>query len=257
MTLPVTLHKAVSTDSRGHQIQPSSIPFCSQRACFTENPSERIHPIAGHWHALYLVSSSRFLRDTLCHICYSLHWGNRMVSVPLTYCGLSVLCVTDLMVEFMVSHMAKNFRLDLYRFVLTSNPPSPLTSLPLPSLPVTPRRCLGVVHRMLCYQKRCKIRLNYGWKELWVGRSCTQYHCMSLRVCPFYITAALLNLLKFFATSEEHLLPKFNIFIPAIEVRSLLLYTVYFTPIPGDTGGENIQPLHHIWGHLPTQPQYI
>ena len=24
---------------------------------------------------------------------------------------------------------------------------------------------------MLCYQKRCKIRLNYNWKELWVGES--------------------------------------------------------------------------------------
>lgn len=135
MTLPVTLHKAVSTDSRGHQIRPSSIPFCSQRACFTENPSERMHPIAGHWHALYLVSSSRFLRDTPCHICYSLHWGNRMVSVPLTYCGLSVLCVTDLMVEFMVSHMAKNFRLDLYRFVQTSNPPLPPHFSPTPLSP--------------------------------------------------------------------------------------------------------------------------
>ena len=140
--------------------------------------------------------------------------------VPLTYCGLSVMCgVADLMVEFMISHMAKNFRLDLYRFVLTCNSSSLLSHT------LTPRRCLGVVHRMLCYQKRCKIRLNYGWKELWVGRSCTHYHCMSMHVCPFYITAALLNLLKFFAASEEHLLPKFNIFIPAIEVCSSLLYT--------------------------------
>lgn len=56
--------------------------------------------------------------------------------VPLTYCGLavsSVMCdVADLMVEFMISHMAKNFRLDLYRFVLTCNSPSLLS--PLPSL---------------------------------------------------------------------------------------------------------------------------
>jgi hypothetical protein len=79
------------------------------------------------------------------------------------------------MVEFMISHMAKNFKLDLYR------------------------KCLGVVHRMLCYQKRCKIRLNYNWKELWVG---------------------LLNLLKFFAASEEHLLPKLNIFAVAIEASA-------------------------------------
>ena len=35
----------------------------------------------------------------------------------------------------------------------------------------------------------------------------------------------LLNLLKFFAASEEHLLPKFNIFIVAIEVYHLYNYT--------------------------------
>ena len=31
------------------------------------------------------------------------------------------------------------------------------------------RRCVGIIHRLMIYQKRCKIRLNYQWKELWSG----------------------------------------------------------------------------------------
>jgi hypothetical protein len=30
-------------------------------------------------------------------------------------------------------------------------------------------KCLGIIHRLLCYQKRHKIRLDYNWKELWNG----------------------------------------------------------------------------------------
>ena len=43
---------------------------------------------------------------------------------------------------------------------------------------------------------------------------------------PLYMyMPGLLNLLKFFAASEEHLLPKFNVFIVAIEVCHLYNYT--------------------------------
>lgn len=218
MTLPVMLHKAVSTDSRDPLVWPLSSPFCSQRACFTENQSERIHLIAGRWHALSLVSSSRFLLDTLCHFTLR-QWGH-VGSIDLLWSVCDVWCCRS---DGGVHDQSHGKELQTGLVQVRYNLQFLLTSLPTP---LTPRRCLGVVHRMLCYQKRCKIRLNYGWKELWVGRSCTHYHCVSTRVCPFYITAALLNLLKFFAASEEHLLPKFNIFIPAIEVCSSLLYTV-------------------------------
>lgn len=97
----------------------------------------------------------------------------------------------DLMVEFMLSHLSRNFRIELYS------------------------KSLGIVHRILCYQKRCKVRLAYNWKELW---------------------SALVNILKFFISSEDHLLPKYNIFKVADEIAKIFnLFITYgdtFLPNP-------------------------
>lgn len=51
--------------------------------------------------------------------------------------------ILDLMVEFIMTHLKKNMVLDLYLL------------------------CIGVIHRLLCYQKKCKIQSQFNWKELW------------------------------------------------------------------------------------------
>lgn len=62
-------------------------------------------------------------------------------------------------------------------------------------------QCIGVLQRLLCYQRRCRIRLGYQWKDLWT---------------------ALINLLKFLTTHENHLVKKMNIFPLAIQVSQLV-----------------------------------
>lgn len=79
----------------------------------------------------------------------------------------------DLLVEFIVSHLLKKFPMELYLL------------------------CIGVIHRILCYQKRCRVRLNYPWKELW---------------------AALIGLLRFLVTQEQNLVKKCNIFHLSVQV---------------------------------------
>uniref|UniRef100_A0A673CHY1 Armadillo-like helical domain-containing protein n=1 Tax=Sphaeramia orbicularis TaxID=375764 RepID=A0A673CHY1_9TELE len=101
---------------------------------------------------------------------------------PYTYISLTgiflylVPIFLDLMVEFIVTHMMKDFPMDLYL------------------------RCVQIIHKLLCYQKKCRIRLHYTWRELW---------------------SALINLLKFLLSNETTLLAKHNIFHLALLVVNL------------------------------------
>ncbi|KAL1285028.1 UPF0668 protein C10orf76 -like protein [Trichinella pseudospiralis] len=64
-------------------------------------------------------------------------WTNHMQARPLA-CSVLSLCV-----EFIVSHLMKAFPFDLYSQVL------------------------GIIHRILCFNKRCKVRLEFQWSTLW------------------------------------------------------------------------------------------
>ncbi len=101
-------------------------------------------------------------------------------SRPLSY------SVMDLMVEFILTHTRKNLLLDLYLL------------------------CIGVIHRLLCYQKKCKIRVEYAWKELW---------------------NALIVLIKFILNNEAELIQRCNIFSLALNVVNIFNLFITF----GDT----------------------
>uniref|UniRef100_A0A3B4ATV9 Armadillo-like helical domain-containing protein n=1 Tax=Periophthalmus magnuspinnatus TaxID=409849 RepID=A0A3B4ATV9_9GOBI len=97
-------------------------------------------------------------------------------TAPTTPLGTTPPALDNLMVEFIVTHMMKDFPMDLYL------------------------RCVQIIHKLLCYQKKCRIRLHYTWRELW---------------------SALINLLKFLLSNETTLLAKHNIFQLALLVVNL------------------------------------
>ncbi|XP_058120745.1 armadillo-like helical domain-containing protein 3 [Anopheles ziemanni] len=92
----------------------------------------------------------------------------------------------DLLVEFIVTHLLKKFPIELYLL------------------------CIGIIHRIIVYQKRCRVRLAYHWKELWT---------------------AMISLLKFLIYQEQNLIKRCNIFELALQVINIFnLFITY-----GDT----------------------
>ncbi|XP_041912097.1 armadillo-like helical domain-containing protein 3 isoform X2 [Alosa sapidissima] len=122
-----------------------------------------------------------------------------------------VCAVLDLMVEFIVTHMMKDFPMDLYM------------------------HCVQIIHKLICYQKKCRVRLHYTWRELW---------------------SALINLLKFFLSNETTLLVKHNIFHMALQVINLfnmfITYGDTFLPTPNsyDELYYEIVRMHQVFDNL-------
>ncbi|GFT69451.1 armadillo-like helical domain-containing protein 3 [Nephila pilipes] len=117
----------------------------------------------------------------------------------------------DLMVEFILSHMTKSLPFELYYL------------------------CLGVIHRILCYQKKGRVRLHYQWKELWT---------------------ALITLIKFLMTQETLLAKNCNIFHLSIQVMNTLnLFITFgdtFLPAPScyDELYYEIVRMNHVFDNL-------
>ncbi|KAG5894079.1 hypothetical protein JTB14_003936 [Gonioctena quinquepunctata] len=118
---------------------------------------------------------------------------HRKMSSDKTTASQPLICtLLDLLVEFILSHMMKKFPMELYLL------------------------CTGIIQRILCYQKKCRIRLNYQWKELW---------------------AALISLLRFVMQNENYLGKKINIFDLSIKVVNIMNFFITygdnFLPTPG------------------------
>ncbi|XP_047531242.1 armadillo-like helical domain-containing protein 3 isoform X2 [Vanessa atalanta] len=92
----------------------------------------------------------------------------------------------ELLVEFMMCHLLKKFPGALYEL------------------------CVGVLLRLLSYQKRCRVRLARDWRPLW---------------------AALIALLKFLVAHEAALLRRHNVFVMAQQVVNIFNLFITF----GDT----------------------
>lgn len=107
--------------------------------------------------------------------------------------------VLDLMIEFMQTHLMKSFPFELYL------------------------KSIGIVQRLMCYQKKYKIRLQYQWQNLWI---------------------CLINVLKFVINSDSVLLSKgYNLF--SLCSRIIVIFNIFITY--GDTFLPNPESYDYLY----------
>jgi len=112
---------------------------------------------------------------------------HRKVGGEIVTHGRSLVCpLLDLLVEFTRSHLMKRLPVELHLL------------------------SLGCIHRLLAYQKRCRVRLTYNWRELW---------------------STLIALVKFVVANESSLIKKINVFSVCNQV--VTIFNVFITY--GDT----------------------
>merc|ERR1712227_1128711 len=101
--------------------------------------------------------------------------------------GRSLVCaLLDLLLEFIRSHLMKRLPIELHLLALSC------------------------IHRVLAYQKRCRVRISYNWRDLW---------------------STLIALLKFMVANESNLIKKVNVFNICSQV--VTIFNVFITY--GDT----------------------
>ncbi|EDV20767.1 uncharacterized protein TRIADDRAFT_31410, partial [Trichoplax adhaerens] len=135
--------------------------------------------------ALYqVIHQNRNFMTVLCHS----HDKSSNEEVPKYSTPLVVpqLGSLDLMTEFIASHLVKKLPTDLYGFAV------------------------GIIRRLISYQKKHRIRLNYDWQPLWT---------------------ALIYLIKFLLSNEATLIAKADIFATILE--ALTIFNLFITY--GDT----------------------
>lgn len=99
--------------------------------------------------------------------------------------GAPLACwLLDLTVEFIVSHMMKDFPFSQHM------------------------RCLGIIHRLMCYEKKCQIRLSYNWRDLWT---------------------ALINLIKFILSNESSIMGAWKKGIFALFTLIVNIFNMFIT----------------------------
>merc|ERR1719450_906416 len=112
---------------------------------------------------------------------------HRKAGVEVVSHGRSLVCaLLDLMLEFTRSHLMKKLPIELHLLALSC------------------------IHRVLAYQRRCRVRIAYNWRELW---------------------STLIALLKFVVANESNLNKKINVFNICSQV--VTIFNVFITY--GDT----------------------